>query len=59
MALYIVQGGSGGGGEPQLVIPINKNNPVDGSVPRYNAATDELDLNAVTTVQTITDGGNF
>jgi hypothetical protein len=60
MAIYTIELPSTGGGQHTLALmDVNVDNPVDGSLLRYNGATDGFDLNSSTTVQTITDGGNF
>lgn len=59
MAIYTIDLPSSGEHHVLALMDVNKVDPVDGSLLTYNSAFDGFDLNASTTVQTITDGGNF
>lgn len=62
MGIYTVGSGVECDGGTQHIIAlldVNKTDPVDGSLLRYNSATDSFDLNSSTTVLSIADGGNF
>jgi hypothetical protein len=59
MAIYTIDLPSSGEHHVLALMDVNKDNPVDGSLLRYNSATDGFDLDASTTVHSIVDGGNF